>query len=86
MTLDRATEARDLGIEFGKPKGPTVNGGGGVLVRLHSRVNLDLGATFGYTRFKSVSVTIPGEGVFSADFGNGTNLVVRLGLAIGIGG
>jgi hypothetical protein len=86
MTLELSQQAKDFGIELGKPSGPTINGGGGVLIRLNGRANIDVGATYGYTKFKTVSATIPGEGTFDAKFGSGKNLVVRLGLAVGIGG
>ena len=33
--------------------GLAANGGGGVLVRVASRINVDLGATFGYARFSN---------------------------------
>lgn len=54
--------------------GGTVNLGGGVLARLTSRTNLDFGATYGYTRF-SGGIT-----------GTGSDLVLRAGFAIGLGG
>jgi hypothetical protein len=64
-----------------------LNGGGGLLYRVGPRLNLDLGATYGYNRLD--------EGTFdSKEFGrlvtlpsrSGSNVVVRLGFAIGIGG
>jgi hypothetical protein len=62
-----------------------LNGGGGFLFRLSSRVNLDLGATYGYNRlgegtleFDGFEVEVPAE--------SGSNVVVRLGVAIGLGG
>lgn len=63
--------------------GVTLNGGGGVLIRLASRVNLDVGSTFGYTHFgelKQAGSPIPNTSV------SGSNIVVRIGLAFGIGG
>jgi hypothetical protein len=68
--------------------GTQVNGGGGVLLRLTPRVNLDLGATFGLIKFGDVKVDIPGVGSTSVDGSSGTgqNLVIRVGLAIGLGG
>lgn len=68
--------------------GTQVNGGGGVLLRLTPRVNLDLGATFGLIKFGDIKVDIPGVGSTSVDGSSGTgqNLVIRLGLAIGLGG
>jgi hypothetical protein len=66
--------------------GLAANGGGGVLVRVASRVNVDLGATFGYARFSSfkfenLATGIEGESDIS---NNGSNLVGRLGLTIGL--
>jgi hypothetical protein len=64
-----------------------INGGGGLLYRVGPRFNLDLGATYGYNRL--------GAGTFrSEEFGplstfearSGSNIVVRLGLAVGLGG
>jgi hypothetical protein len=67
--------------------GTQVNGGGGVLLRLSPRVNLDLGATYGLINFADVEVSIPGFGtqVVEGSSGNGSNLVLRVGLAIGLG-
>ena len=64
--------------------GFTVNGGGGVLIRMSDRVNLDLGATVGFKQL--------GEGpdLFNQnvilDWGSGANAIGRVGLAIGLGG
>jgi hypothetical protein len=64
-----------------------LNGGGGLLFRLNSRVNLDVGATFGFNRL--------GEGTLRSESGggsvpvranSGSNVVLRLGLAIGVAG
>jgi hypothetical protein len=64
-----------------------VNGGGGVLYRLGSRLNLDLGATFGYNRSGSGTFSRESSGsVVPVESSTGTNLVVRLGFALGIGG
>jgi hypothetical protein len=63
--------------------GVTLNGGGGVLFRLGSRVNLDVGSTFGYTHFGDTET----EGNTNPDTsGSGSNIVVRIGLALGLGG
>lgn len=64
-----------------------INGGGGVLFRLGPRVNLDAGATFGYFNFGDINAEANGqpvEGDFG-DGGSGTNLILRLGVAVGIG-
>jgi opacity protein-like surface antigen len=69
--------------------GLTFNGGGGVLFRLGQRVNLDVGATWGFTNFGDITTKLNGTVVpdFSGiDAGSGTNLVMRVGLAVGIGG
>jgi Outer membrane protein beta-barrel domain len=64
-----------------------LNGGGGLLYRIGPRLNLDLGATYGYDRL--------GSGIFKSEergpikafpATSGTNLVLRLGLAVGLGG
>jgi hypothetical protein len=67
--------------------GAQVNGGGGVLFRLSPRVNLDVGATYGLIRFSDVELSVPGFGTATIDgsSGNGSNLVLRVGLAIGLG-
>lgn len=54
--------------------GGNVNFGGGILARLTSRTNLDFGATYGYTRFSG--------GIA----GSGSDLVLRAGFALGLGG
>jgi len=65
---------RMSGIMDEDSNGGTVNLGGGVLARLTSRTNLDFGATYGYTRFSG------------AIDGSGSDLVLRAGFAIGLGG
>ena len=60
--------------------GYTLNGGGGVLIRLSARVNLDLGATLGYKVLGEVE-----RGSTVIDLGTGANAVGRVGLAIGLG-
>ena len=62
-----------------------LNGGGGVLIRLGSRLNLDFGATFGYNRLGNGTLTSRSNGTavpVASSFGS--NIVVRLGLAIGL--
>ena len=69
--------------------GLTLNGGGGLLVRLSDRVNLDLGATWGYTNFGDFTTKLNGTvvpGFSGIDAGSGTNLVIRVGVAVGLGG
>jgi hypothetical protein len=71
--------------------GLTANGGGGFMVRLTSRLNLDLGATYGYSSFGAYSIRIREQqsGASAQDKsagGHGSNVIVRMGLAMGIGG
>jgi hypothetical protein len=66
-----------------------LNAGGGLLYRLGPRFNLDLGATFGYNRLGPGTFESTEEGgAFEQEFeaSTGTNVVVRLGLAVGLGG
>jgi hypothetical protein len=77
--------------ELSEPTGPTINGGGGLLFRLGARANLDVGVTFGYTKFDDIRLRITddsGSEFFNDTFevGSGMNAVFRLGLAIGLGG
>lgn len=66
--------------------GTQVNVGGGGLIRLSPRVNLDLGATYGLINFGAVEVTVPGLGTteIEGSSGSGRNLVLRAGLSIGL--
>lgn len=57
----------------GSTNGVSLNGGGGLLIRVGPRLNLDLGATYGYTDW-------------NGDIGSASNLIGRVGLAVGIGG
>ena len=67
-----------------------LNAGGGLLYRLGPRLNLDAGATFGYNRRGEGTLTgvtsdnITVNNSFASD--SGTNIVIRLGLAVGLGG
>jgi hypothetical protein len=67
--------------------GAQVNGGGGVLFRMSPRVNLDLGATYGLINFGDVELSATGLGTTTIEgtSGSGSNLVLRVGLAIGLG-
>lgn len=63
-----------------------LNGGGGLLFRVGSRVNLDLGATYGYNRLGSGTLrSESNETEVPVVSGSGSNVVVRLGLALGLG-
>ncbi len=62
-----------------------LNGGGGVLIRLGSRLNLDFGATFGYNRLGNGTLTSESSGTaVPVESSSGSNIVIRLGLAIGL--
>jgi hypothetical protein len=67
--------------------GAQLNAGGGLLFRMTPRVNLDLGATYGLINFGDVEVNVPGIGRTTVDgsSGSGSNLVIRVGVAIGLG-
>jgi hypothetical protein len=65
--------------------GVTLNVGGGLLVNLASRVNLDVGATVGYSNYKDTVGNTDFQGPFDQPGGSGANVVVRLGLAVGLG-
>lgn len=64
------------------------NIGGGVLIKLSPRVNLDLGATLGAIRFGEVKAELDGRTIDASgtSSGSGQNAVIRAGLAIGLGG
>ncbi len=86
--LRQQADVTELGETFAlTADGTQLNGGGGVLVRLSPRLNLDIGATYGAITFEDVvitnssgaTVTVPGSS------GSGRNLVLRLGVSIGLG-
>jgi Outer membrane protein beta-barrel domain len=80
-------ESFNVGDFSGAATGVTLNGGGGLLVRLTSRVNLDAGATYGYTKFGDTEVVNHATGETTrVPSGSGSNIIGRIGLAIGIGG
>ena len=64
-----------------------LNAGGGLLYRMGPRVNLDMGATFGYNRLGDGTLTneATGQGRF-VPASSGSNLVLRFGFAVGLGG
>lgn len=65
--------------------GTQINLGGGVLVRLSPRVNLDLGATYGAIDFDDVEVQFEGQSAtIDGSSGSGKNLVLRAGVTIGL--
>jgi hypothetical protein len=62
-----------------------LNGGGGLLVRLGPRLNLDVGATFGYNRLGHGTLTSKFSGTaIPVGSSSGSNVVIRLGLAVGL--
>jgi hypothetical protein len=69
--------------------GSSANGGGGMLFRVTPRINFDVGGTIGYTRFTRYRAEDRQTGaVLSGSTGgaSGSNFVLRVGMAIGIGG
>jgi hypothetical protein len=62
-----------------------LNGGAGLLFRLGSRLNLDLGASFGYDQLgKGTLTSKSGRPAVPVPSTSGSNAVIRLGLAIGL--
>jgi len=68
--------------------GVAINGGGGILVRLSSRINLDAGVTVGYISFGDLTLEFtPSDPAFppqTIPTDSGTNILGRLGFAIGL--
>lgn len=64
--------------------GFTVNVGGGILFVLSPKVNLDVGASIGAKDLGSATVATDPPTVF--DLGSGSNVILRVGLAFGLGG
>ena len=62
--------------------GFTANAGGGLLIILGSNVSLDLGATIGAKGLGTATVATTPPTIF--DLGSGTNVIIRVGLAIGL--
>jgi hypothetical protein len=67
--------------EVGTATGQTINGGGGILIAISPKMALDIGATFGYTNFGDLEHNGTPTGLKT---GSGTNLIGRIGLAIGL--
>jgi hypothetical protein len=73
MTLSATYEITALGVQVQREiDGWALSGGGGLLIRLGSRVNGDLGLTAGKERYNEA-------------WSNGATVVTRIGLAIGLG-
>ena len=68
-------------VSAGSAKGTTLNFGGGLLLRVIPRVNLDLGGSFGRSDFGNVTFD---DGNVGGDFGTGLNLILRAGFTLGI--
>ena len=64
--------------------GINLNGGGGLLFRLSSRINLDIGATYGFSSFGDFVVEVEGQELDRAGSSTGQNLAVRFGLMLGL--
>ena len=62
--------------------GFTMNAGGGFLVRLNARSNIDLGATYGYKKFTEAK--FEGETLDLEDFST-RDVILRVGISFGIG-
>jgi hypothetical protein len=91
--LPVGTDTGTISVRY-SGSGPTINAGGGVLIRAGSRINLDLGVTFGYTDFgnfeQTFTLVVPGANPIppipaQKSGGTGSNVIVRAGLAIGLG-
>lgn len=82
--LTQAAEIEELGVEV-SASGTQLNLGGGALVRLSPRVNLDLGLTYGKIDFDDGVITVDGtDHTVEGTGGSGNNLVLRAGVTIGI--
>jgi hypothetical protein len=64
--------------------GINLNAGGGLLFRLGSRVNFDVGATYGFSQFGDFVTVVDGQEFDRAGSSSGQNLALRLGLALGL--
>lgn len=97
LAAGRVSRANDAGIALAVARraqyelsatGLQGNIGGGVLAKLTPRVNLDLGLTLGAIRFGTAKLKQGNTVINESDgtTGTGQNVVVRAGLAIGLGG
>jgi hypothetical protein len=88
FSLVRQTDNGDPDRDF-SVTGSSANAGGGLLVRVTPRVNFDAGATVGYTRFsgfRSVDRQTGAVDTGAQGGRGGSNFVLRVGVAIGLGG
>lgn len=65
--------------------GTTMNAGGGVLIRAGNRVNVDVGATYGFTSFGDGDCTSSNGQTSTFESSSGSNVILRVGVSIGIG-
>jgi len=84
LRISLSTSVEDVRVSA-TGTGVQMNAGGGALVRLGDRVNLDLGATIGSANFGDITVSAAGAGSETIAGGSGRNVVLRVGLAIGLG-
>lgn len=87
--LARLTQSADVTIDGTdveiSASGTQLNLGGGVLVRATSRVNIDLGLTYGKIDFDDGEITFDGQTFVVPDTGgSGNNLVLRAGVTVGL--
>lgn len=73
-----------FGVEA-SASGTQLNIGGGFLVRMTPRVNMDLGLTYGSINFQDFELSYQGEtATVEGSSGSGQNLVIRVGIAVGL--
>lgn len=79
------TQQLDIEEITAKATGTQMNLGGGVLVRLSPRMNLDLGLTYGVIGFGDIEITDGTTTVTLPDSdADGKNLVLRVGVTFGL--
>jgi hypothetical protein len=86
IRLSSLKQTANVGGINSTASGFTTNAGGGLLFRIASRANLDVGATYGITNFSDFVLVDPstGQRVTGGKTGSGSNFVLRTGLAIGL--
>ena len=78
-------ESYSIGGYDGSASGATLNGGGGFVFRAGPQVNIDVGMTYGFTKFGDTKVKSGATGeTFQVTSGSGSNIVLRLGAAVGL--
>ncbi len=82
--LTQSAELEEYDIKM-SASGTQMNLGGGVLVRMTPRINMDLGLTYGAIDFDDGELTWQGETIIvEGTGGSGKNLVLRVGATIGL--